>query len=230
MQFTVNELQIGKPNPAYLFFWLHFSGFHFLLQNPRNVSFKTRQKMKNQGIRLRFAVVTAILLTLALSRLMPHPFNFSPVAALALFGGAHYRNRYAAYLIPLFTVWISDLLLNYSFYGHFVAFYSGAFFTYAAFAVIVLLGSALLKKFTAGRLLVSALSASVVFFLVSNFGVWTFSGMYTQDLSGLLNCYAAAIPFFRNTLAGDLVYSFTVFYGYALATRRMASFSIHDAQ
>lgn len=186
--------------------------------------------MKIQGIRLRFAVATAIVLTLALSRLMPHPFNFSPVAALALFGGAHYRNRYAAYLIPLFAVWISDLMLNFSFYGHFVAFYSGAFFTYAAFAVIVLLGSALLKKLTAGRLLVSALSASVIFFLVSNFGVWAFSGMYTQDLSGLLNCYTAAIPFFRNTLAGDLVYSFAVFYGYALATRRVASFSIHEAQ
>ena len=57
--------------------------------------------MKNQGIRLHFAVVTVIVLMLAFSRLLPHPFNFSPVAALALFGGAHYRNRYAAYLIPL---------------------------------------------------------------------------------------------------------------------------------
>jgi hypothetical protein len=226
----VNELQIGKPNPAYTFFWLLFTGFHFLLQNPRIVSFKTRQKMKNQRIRLRVAVVTAIVLTLALSRLLPHPFNFSPVAALALFGGAHYRNRYAAYLIPLGAVWISDLMLNFSFYGHFVAFYSGSFFTYAAFALIVLLGSSLLKKLSPGHLMVSALSASVVFFLVSNFGVWAFSGMYSPDLTGLLNCYTAAIPFFRNTLAGDLIYTFAVFYGYALATRKLASFSIHEAQ
>lgn len=186
--------------------------------------------MKNQGIRLHLAVVTAVVLTLALSRLLPHPLNFSPVAALALFGGAHFRNRYAAYLIPLIAVWISDLMLNYAFYGHFVAFYSGAFFTYAAFALVVLLGSGLLKKLSAVRLLFTALSASVVFFLVSNFGVWAFSGMYTPDLTGLLNCYTAAIPFFRNTMAGDLIYSFAVFYGYALATRRVASFSIHDAK
>lgn len=186
--------------------------------------------MKNQGIRLRFVVITAIVLTLALSRLMPHPFNFSPVAALALFGGAHYRNRYAAYLIPLTAVWISDLMLNYAFYGYFVAFYSGAFFTYAAFALIVLLGSWLLKKLSAGRLLSAALSASVIFFVISNVGVWVYSGMYPLDLNGLAECFTAAIPFFRNTLAGDVICSFIVFYAYNVVQTRVSLFKASVSQ
>jgi hypothetical protein len=177
--------------------------------------------MKNEKIPLHFVVVTAIVLALALSRLLPHPFNFSPIAALALFGGARYSNRYAAYLIPLFAVWISDLFLNYTFYGRFVPFYEGAFFTYAAFAMIVLLGSVALRKFSAKNLLFTSLSASVLFFLVSNFGVWAFSGLYPPTAVGITACYTAAVPFFRNTLAGDLIYSFAIFYGFAIAQQQI---------
>ncbi len=179
--------------------------------------------MKNEKINLHFLVITGIVLGLAFSRMLPHPFNFSPLAALALFGGARYSNRIAAYLIPLAAVWISDLFLNYAFYGRFVPFYDGAFFTYAAFAMMVLLGSVALRKFSAKRLLFTSLSASVIFFLVSNFGVWVFSGMYAATLSGMATCYAAAIPFFRNTLAGDLIYSFAVFYAFAFAQHQIPS-------
>ncbi len=176
--------------------------------------------MKSEKVTLHFVVITAILLMLALSRLLPHPFNFSPVAALALFGGAKYSNRFAAYLIPIAAVWISDLFLNFAFYGRFVAFYDGALVTYAAFAMIVLLGSKALKKFSAMNLLFTSLSASLLFFLVSNFGVWAFSGMYPLNTAGITACYAAAVPFFRNTLAGDLVYSFAVFYAFEWARLR----------
>lgn len=179
--------------------------------------------MKNEKISLRFMVITAIVLVLAFSRLLPHPFNFSPIAALALFGGARYSNRFAAYLIPLVALWVSDLFLNYAFYGRVVPFYDGAIFTYFAFALIVLLGSVLLKKLSAGRLLVSALSASIIFFLVSNFGVWAFSGMYPLTFPGITACYTAAVPFFRNTLTGDLVYSFVIFYAFAIAQQQIPS-------
>ncbi|MDD2528461.1 MAG: hypothetical protein PHW35_13375 [Lentimicrobiaceae bacterium] len=177
--------------------------------------------MKNNRIPLRFAVISAIVLTLALSRLLPHPFNFSPIAALALFGGAHYTNRWAAYLIPLLALWFSDLFLNYTFFGSFVPFYQGAIFTYAAFALIVLLGSITLKKLSVNNILFTSLSASIIFFTVSNFGVWISGTMYPLTSQGLLACYSAAIPFFRNTLAGDLVYSFAVFYGFAYAQSRL---------
>lgn len=177
--------------------------------------------MKNNRIPLRFAVILAILLTLALSRLLPHPFNFSPVAALALFGGARYTNRWAAYLIPLAALWFSDLFLNYAFFGSFVPFYQGAIYTYAAFAMIVLLGSVALKKLSVKNLLFTSLAASLLFFVVSNFGVWASGMMYPLNSQGLLTCYTAAIPFFRNTLAGDMVYSFAVFYGFAFAQSRI---------
>ena len=177
--------------------------------------------MKNNRIPLRFAVITAIVLTLALSRLLPHPFNFSPIAALALFGGARYANRWAAYLVPLAALWFSDLFLNYAFFGSFVPFYQGAIFTYAAFALIVLLGSLALKKLSVKNLLFTSLSASVLFFVVSNFGMWVSGMMYPITSQGLVACYTAAIPFFRNTLAGDMVYSFAVFYGFALAQSRL---------
>ena len=177
--------------------------------------------MKNNRIPLRFAVITAIVATLALSRLLPHPFNFSPLAALALFGGARYANRWAAYLIPLVALWVSDLFLNYAFFGNFVPFYQGAFFTYAAFVLIVLLGSLTLKKLSVKNLLFTSLSASVLFFVVSNFGVWISGTLYPLSAQGLFACYTAAIPFFRNTLTGDLVYSFAVFYGFAFAQSRL---------
>ena len=177
--------------------------------------------MNTNPISLRFAVITAIVASLALSRLLPHPFNFSPIAALALFGGARYSNRYAAYLIPLSALWISDLFLNYAFYGRFVPFYEGAFFTYLAFAMIVLLGSFALRKFSAKNLLFTSLSASALFFLVSNFGVWALSGLYPPTAAGITACYAAAVPFFRNTLAGDLIYSFAIFYAFAFAQQQI---------
>ncbi|MBK6967216.1 MAG: hypothetical protein IPH20_25805 [Bacteroidales bacterium] len=178
--------------------------------------------MNTNRISLRFAVITAIVASLALSRLLPHPFNFSPIAAMALFGGARYSSRYTAYLLPLAAVWISDLFLNYAFYGRFVPLYDGALFTYAAFAMIVWLGSVALKKFSAKNLLLTGLSASVIFFIVSNFGVWAFSGMYPFSSAGILACYAAAIPFFRNTLAGDLIYTFAVFYAFEYAQNRIS--------
>ncbi|NTW26644.1 MAG: hypothetical protein HGA37_18240 [Lentimicrobium sp.] len=186
--------------------------------------------MKSEKIPLRFVVITAIVLMLALSRLLPHPFNFSPIAALALFGGAKYSNRFAAYLIPLAAVWVSDLFLNFAFYGRFVPFYDGSLITYAAFAMIVLLGSLALKKFSAKNLLLTSLSASVLFFLVSNFGVWAFSGLYPYTAAGITACYAAAVPFFRNTLAGDLVYSFAVFYAFEFAMKRIPARGINSVR
>jgi hypothetical protein len=184
--------------------------------------------MMNQDIKkidLRFGVISMMILLAALSRLIPHPANFAPIGAMALFGTAYYSKRHWAFIIPIASMWISDLILNNVVYGqyfdHFVWFYSGSLFTYGAFALIVLLGMFTLKKVRIPMLAVSALGASMIFFIVSNFGVW-FSGiMYPKDLGGLMACYAAGIPFFKNTLAGDLVYSALMFGAFELSARKI---------
>jgi len=177
-----------------------------------------------QKLDLRFGVIATMILLAALSRLIPHPHNFSPIGGMALFGAAYFTKRQWAFIVPLVSMWISDLVLNNIVYGayfnHFVWFYSGFLFTYTAFALIVLLGIFSLKKVHLHNLALSALGASVIFFIVSNFGVW-FSGiMYPKDLSGLAACYVAGIPFFQNTLLGDLFYSALLFGAFELSVRK----------
>ena len=171
--------------------------------------------MVKQRISLRFSVITLIILLAAISRLLPHPPNFAPIAAMALFGAAYYSNRIVAFVIPLFSMWISDFLINNLIYGAYfdgiVWFYSGSLFTYGAFALIVVLGMYSLKAVRLHRLALSAVGASAIFFLVSNFGVWFSTGMYPSTLAGLISCYVAGIPFLTNTLIGDLVFTGMLF-------------------
>lgn len=180
--------------------------------------------MSENKINLRFGVISAIILVAAISRLIPHPANFAPIGGMALFGAAYYSKRYWAFIIPVAAMWISDLILNNVVYGqyfdHFVWFYSGSLLTYGAFALIVLLGMFSLKKVQLPNLIVSALGASVIFFLVSNFGVWFSGTMYPKTFSGLMACYTAGIPFFKNTIAGDLVYTAVMFGAFELSARR----------
>lgn len=181
--------------------------------------------MKKQKIDVRFGVITLLILLVALSRMIPHPLNFSPVGSIALFGAAYYSRRYWAYLIPVLAMWISDLAVNNilyaQYFGHFVWFYSGAVFTYGAFLLIVLFGTFILKKVRINRLLVAAPGASVIFFLTSNFGVWLSSGMYPHTVSGLMSCYAAGLPFFQNTLLGNLFYCVLLFGAFELSVRKI---------
>jgi hypothetical protein len=153
------------------------------------------------------ALLSAIAAAAAL-RLVPHPPNFSPIDAMALFSGAYLGRRWIAFAAPLAALLLSDLVLG---------FYSGMLFQYAAVILIVLLGVAALSRVTVARLVVGALASSVLFFAVSNFGVWAASGMYTHTLAGLSACYVAAIPFFQNTVAGDLFYAALLFGGFTLA-------------
>lgn len=169
----------------------------------------------NKNIPLRFSVITLLIVLAALSRLLPHPPNFAPIGGMALFGAAYYVRKAWAYLVPVAAMWISDLILNNvvyaQYFDHFVWFYSGSLFTYGAFALIVLMGTFTLRKVRVPQLLFSALGASVIFFAVSNFGVWLTSGMYPKSWGGLSACYVAAVPFFQNTVLGDLVYSAALF-------------------
>jgi hypothetical protein len=175
-------------------------------------------------IRLRFGVIAALILLAALSRLIPHPANFAPVGGMALFGAAYFSKRYWAFIVPVVSMWISDLVLNNvvyaSYFDRFVWFYGGSLFTYGAFALIVLSGMFTLRKIRIPSLTASALGASVIFFLVSNFGVWFSGTMYSKDFSGLIACYTAGLPFFQNTVLGDLVYTGVLFGAFEYAMRR----------
>ncbi|HET7577496.1 MAG TPA: DUF6580 family putative transport protein [Sphingomicrobium sp.] len=153
------------------------------------------------------ALLSAIAAAAAL-RLVPHPPNFSPIDAMALFSGACLGRRWLAFAAPLGALLLSDALLG---------FYQGMEFQYVSVALIVLLGWVALPKVSVVRLGAAAVAGSVLFFAITNFGTWLTSGMYPHTISGLAACYVAAIPFYQNTLAGDLVYAGLLFGGFALA-------------
>ncbi len=171
--------------------------------------------MKRQKINLRFGVISLLILLAAFSRLIPHPPNFTPVGAMALFGAAYFSKRYLAFAVPILAMWLSDLVLNNvvyaQYFDEFTLFYSGFYWTYSAFIVIGIAGFFLLKRTKPQNILIASLTASILFFMVSNFGVWASGMMYPKSFSGLIACYAAAIPFFQNTMMGDLIYSSVLF-------------------
>lgn len=173
-----------------------------------------RESMNKKSI----LIITGFILLAALTRLLPHAYNFTPLGAIALFGAAYFTDKKWALLIPLVAFWGSDLLLNNityaAYYDGFTWFTSGMLYSYGSIAMIVILGYYLLKKITVGRVLGGALGASVIFFIISNLGVWISGTMYPLTLEGLIACYTAAIPFFHYTIAGNVIYSAVLFGAY----------------
>lgn len=162
--------------------------------------------MEVRNILKQYASSILIILLAVVMRLVPHPPNFAPIAALALFGGAHFDKK-LRFIIPFSAMIISDLILG----------FDGATpYVYFSFFLIILVGSLLHKHQKLPHLVGASLTSSVLFFLITNFGVWAAGSMYTKDLSGLMNSYAMGIPFFKNTLLGDLFYTGAFFYGFSL--------------
>lgn len=152
----------------------------------------------------------------ALLRILPHPPNVTPVAAMALFGGAYLSRRFAlAY--PLFVMALSDILL-----GPLLGippFIPESVFVYGSFLVTGLLGLWCRSRRHVGMLYLASLIASIQFFLATNFGTWLVSGLYPRDVEGLLACYTMALPFFRNSLFGDLFWLTLLLGAYRLSHR-----------
>ncbi|MFW6061073.1 MAG: DUF6580 family putative transport protein [Phycisphaeraceae bacterium] len=165
----------------------------------------------------RTATLIGILLAAVVVRLLPHPPNFVPIGAMALFGGAMFANRRAAFLLPLAVMLVSDLLLGALVYGRSVLW--GMPFVYTGFLVYVALGRLVRRRITPLRVGGAALTGSVAFFIITNFGTWLRGTLYPMTWEGLVACYTAAIPFFRHTIAADLFYSAVLFGGFALAQR-----------
>ncbi len=167
-------------------------------------------------------VISAIVLA-ALSRLIPHPYNFTPIAAVAMFGAAYLDRKVVAILIPILSIYLSNLVIDNFIYEQESFLWMAPSFVWVAGSLVLisLMSQFTLNKVSAGRVLGSSLAASVIFFLISNFGMWQGSSLYSQDISGLVLCFEAAIPFFGWTVAGDLVYSTVLFGGFALLQQRM---------
>ena len=165
-------------------------------------------------LRPRVAVLIAMIVVAALSRLVPHPPNLASVTAIALFGGAYFSDRRLAFLVPLAALFLSDLVLG---------FYSHMEVVYVSFALIVCIGLWLQQRRSVFHIAGATLASSVLFFLLTNFGVWAFETLYPKTVVGLIACYVAAIPFFQNTLQGDLFYAAVLFGGFALLERQFSA-------
>ena len=141
-------------------------------------------------------VVSLIALGAAL-RLAPHPWNFTPVGAIALFSGAMVRHRQAAYFFPILVMGATDLIVGFNKLSPLV---------YASLILSVFIGRFLMQKRHLLRLGAATLLGALQFFLITNFGVWAFLGSYPRTAAGLVECYLAGMPFFWNTLASDAFY------------------------
>jgi hypothetical protein len=159
---------------------------------------KKRYPMSTTYLSKKQLFIIAFMLIAVLFRLLPHLPNFTPITAIALFGGLYFSNKTMAYLVPLVIMALSDLFLG---------FHSISFVVYAAFIVVSFIGTQT-KKPSVFTILLSSIS----FFIITNFGVWLIG--YPKTWSGLVECYTLALPFFRNSLLGDLFYSGVMILGF----------------
>lgn len=155
----------------------------------------------------------SIILFAVILRLIPHPPNFAPIAAMALFGGAYLNKRYAL-IVPIIAMLISD---------YFLGFHNTMLFVYSSFLLTGFIGLWLRKHRKIKNVFLATLCSSLLFFIITNFGVWLVGNMYPKTFAGFIECYIAAIPFFRNTLLGDLFYTAIFFGSYELILRYLRS-------
>jgi hypothetical protein len=157
----------------------------------------------------RFVTLVGIIAAVALTRLLPHPWNFSPVGAMALFGGAHFTKKWQAFLLPIAALFLSDLVIG---------FYDGMALIYLSFCVNVLIGMMIREhRRRVGPVAAAAFIGSVQFFVITNFATWLNGLLYPLSMAGLSQCYIAAIPFFGWTVLGDAVFTAVLFGSFALA-------------
>ena len=160
--------------------------------------------------------ITILLLFLAVcTRFIPHAPNFTAIGSLTLLGGFWMRGKRGFVLIPLILLFMSDLVLNNLFYkgsSGFTWFYSGMGFVYAGHLAMMAWGNYIVKNPTKMSWIGHAAGANLIFFLISNFGVWFGNPSLPQDISGLFLTYSLAIPFYLSSLAGTLVYGFVMLF------------------
>ena len=166
-------------------------------------------------------IIIGILIFAALTRLIPHPPNFTPIIAMGLFGGAYLKDFRLALIIPIAAMLIADLFLG---------FHGTMLWVYGSLMLITGIGTILKNRTTFANYMAVTLGSALLFFLVTNFGVWIGSGFYPKSVAGLVTCYSLAIPFFGNTVAGSLFYGAVMFGGFAQLKSNLPEAEIESIQ
>ena len=188
-------------------------------------------KKIDQFAKYKWWVFAAFILIVALSRLLPHPYNFTPIGGMALFAGSVFAGRKLLMIIPIIAYMISDILVNNliyaNYYDEFIWITSPS--VYLSLALIIALGYFMLRKIKAKNVILASVAASVLFYLITNFFVWLGSPTYPTNFAGLMSSYTAAIPFFWNTLVGDLFYCTLLFGSYVLLVKSNPEYKVSRA-
>jgi hypothetical protein len=177
----------------------------------------------DRALRARFWLLASMVVGVAVMRILPHPPNFAPVAAMAPFGGAHFDRKAWAFGVPVAAMLLSDAALEVVFGWGFHALMP---VVYLSFAAIVGIGFLLRRRRRVASVAVAALASSTLFFVTTTFAVWAAGSLYPHTVMGLASCYVVAMPFYGLTLAGDLFYSAVLFGAFALAERRFPIFAL----
>lgn len=158
------------------------------------------------SMKKKIILASVIVLLAAGSRLVKHPYNFTPIVALAIFAGCYLKGRWGI-ILPLLAMLASD---------YFIGFYNWQLMlpVYIGVAISFFIGRYLAERLKWHNIILSSLSSSLIFFILTNFAVWFFMDWYPHTRQGLLNCFQLAIPFFRNSLIGDIVYTSLFFLAY----------------
>ena len=145
-----------------------------------------------------------IILILAFSRIIPHPWNFTPILSAGIFLGFYFRQIFFSIFVVIFSMFLGDLYFG---------FHNTMIFTYLGLIISVVVGS-FIKNLYVSRILIGSILSSISFFLITNFGVWISSNMYSKNFEGLLQAYILGLPFFHNTLLSTIFYlmSFKLLY------------------
>ena len=156
-------------------------------------------------MKVRDITILSLIALAVITRLLPHPPNVAPITAIALFGGSRFNDKKMAFLLPMLCMFISDIFLGFSVITPFV---------YLSFMMISYIGINS-KKISNGTIL----GSSTLFFLLTNFGVWMLG--YPFTLAGLVSCYTMALPFFVNTIIGDLFFTHALSYSFSTIKKKL---------
>jgi len=181
-------------------------------------------------VKKKLLLIILFIAVIFFGRVLPHPYNFTPLIAVTLLSSYAISNRILALLVPLIGFWLSDLFMNNiiyaGYYSNFTIFNSGMIWTYGAIVLVGLMGSSFIKKISSGKVVLASLSGSTIFYIISNFGVWALSPMYAKSAASLIQCYSLALPFYGTSLIGDLLYSSLLFGAYQLVFSKNINFLI----
>ena len=167
--------------------------------------------MKNLGIIIKKEIFPiSLVLILVLARLIPHPPNFTPIIAAAIMSSYFFKDLKLSLVILATSMFLGDI---------FIGFYQNMFFVYLSLALIIFTFFKISKKINLANLFVYGFCGSFIFYLISNFGVWILGDLYVKNLSGLIECYFLAIPFFKNTLFSTIIFSYATLITYQSFTK-----------